>query len=95
MIILHTLFVYSNISLVTIGTIKNKIQFSFLHVEVTLRSLLADDKGIIEYAKAVVNVDSTKTKIIADILFLFLQLIESFPASIVCYVKSIMVNEVE
>lgn len=95
MIILHTLFVYSNISLVTIGTVKNKIQFSFLHVEVTLRSLLADDKGIIEYAKAVVNVDSTKTKIIADILFLFLQLIESFPASIVCYVKSIMVNEVE
>lgn len=58
-----------------------------------LKILFADDKGIVNYAKIVVGLNSINTKIIiSDILFLLLQLIELFPTSIVYYIRSIMVN---
>lgn len=52
-----------------------------------------DDKGILSYAKTLINLDLINFKtIIADILFLFLQLIELFPISIGYYIKSITVS---
>lgn len=65
----------------------------YLFLELALKILFADDKGIICFAKSIISLDSTNTKIItADILFLFQQLIESFPVYIANYIKPIMVN---
>jgi len=70
------------------------LKFIYLYLELALKILFADDIGIVCFAKSIVNLDSINTKtIIADILFLFLQLIESFPTYIVYYIKSIMVNK--
>lgn len=58
-----------------------------------LRTLFADDKGIISYAKKVISFDSSNSKTItAEILFLVLQLIESYSTNMAYYIKSIMVN---
>jgi len=65
----------------------------YLCLELALKILFADDKGIICFAKSIISLDPINTKIITvDILFLFQQLIESFPMYIVNYIKSIMVN---
>lgn len=68
--------------------------FFFLFIEMALVSLFRDSKGIIDYAKVIINLDLTNNKIITDILFLFLQLIESFPMSIVCYIRTIIVSDI-
>jgi len=66
----------------------------YLYLELALKILFADDKGILCFAKSIISLDSINTKIItADILFLFLQLIESFPTYVVYYIKLIMVNK--
>lgn len=72
------------------------IECNFLYLELALKILFADDNGILCFAKSIINLDSINFKIItADILFLFLQLIESFPTFIVYYIKLIMVNEIQ
>jgi len=69
------------------------IENLYLYLELALKILFADDNGILCYAKSIISLDSINTKVItADILFLFLQLIESFPTFIVYYIKLIMVN---
>lgn len=65
----------------------------YLYLELALKILFADDKGILCFAKSIISLDSINSKIItADILFLFRQLIELFPTYIVYYIKLIMVN---
>lgn len=65
----------------------------YLYLELALKILFADGKGILCFAKSLISLDSINTKIItADILFLFHQLIELFPTYIVYYIKLIMVN---
>lgn len=66
---------------------------SFLYTEMALKTLFADNNGIISYAQKVNNFDSNNSKIItADILFLILQLIESFPTYMAYYIKLVMVK---
>lgn len=66
---------------------------NILCTEVALKTLFAGEKGVVSYTIAVLSLDSINSKIItADILFLLLQLIESFPTNIVHYIGSIMVN---
>lgn len=66
---------------------------SFLYTEMALKTLFADNNGIISYAQKVNNFDSNNSKIItADILFLILQLIKSFPTYMAYYIKLIMVK---
>ncbi|XP_026819741.1 uncharacterized protein LOC113558479 [Rhopalosiphum maidis] len=68
-----------------------KSDITFIKSELTLKMLFADDKGIICFAKSIISLDLINIKIItADILFLFQQLIESFPMYIVNYIKPIM-----
>ncbi|XP_060849991.1 DNA-dependent protein kinase catalytic subunit-like isoform X3 [Rhopalosiphum padi] len=68
-----------------------KSDITFIESELALKILFADDKGIICFAKSIISLDPINTKIITvDILFLFQQLIESFPMYIVNYIKSIM-----
>lgn len=58
-----------------------------------LKTLFADDKGIVVYTKALIDLEFNNTNIIiGDILFLFFQLIESFPMNIVYYINSIKVD---
>lgn len=66
----------------------------YLYLELALKILFANNNGIICYAKSIISLDSINTKVItADILFLFLQLIESFPTFVVHYIQLIMVNK--
>lgn len=77
-----------------ISLFNNKMyNINILCTEVALKTLFAGEKGVVSYTIAVLSLDSINSKIItADILFLLLQLIESFPTNIVHYIGSIMVN---
>ncbi|XP_050441863.1 DNA-dependent protein kinase catalytic subunit-like isoform X2 [Adelges cooleyi] len=62
-----------------------------IEAEFTLKILFADHEGIVDYAKELIKLNSTAvSKIITDILFIFLQLLESFRSSMTHYVTQIM-----
>ncbi|XP_025192516.1 DNA-dependent protein kinase catalytic subunit-like [Melanaphis sacchari] len=68
-----------------------KSDITSIESELALKILFADDKGIIRFAKSIISLDSTNTKMVtADILFLFQQLIELFPIYVVNYIRPIM-----